>query len=130
MYALRLEKQFQLLIEKKADLEALKFAIALHRDQVLGANAEYSGEYSLRRSDEYGKYWRTGQKSFTSWIACLEDIDHLGQPRWHGNVKGFLERNRESAVRCLKDMQKRHSESFAAHLNNAINKYDAVIDKI
>ena len=40
---------------KKADFEALKFAIALHRDQVLGTNVEYPGEYPLRRADEFGK---------------------------------------------------------------------------
>ena len=51
---------------KKADLEALNFAVSLHRDQVLGTDVAYAGEYALRRADEYGKYWRTGLKSF-SW---------------------------------------------------------------
>lgn len=114
----------------KADFEALKFAIALHRDQVLGTNVEYRGEYPLRRADEYGKYWRTGLKSFSSWKACLEDAEHLGQPFWHSNVVGHLYWNRSTAVRYLKAMQKRHSKTTAAHLENAIQRYQAVIAEL
>lgn len=114
----------------KADFEALKFAIALHRDQVLGTNVEYRGAYPLRRADEYGKYWRTGLKSFSSWKACLEDTQHLGQPRWHSNVVGHLYWNRSTAVRYLKAMQKRHSKTTAAHLENAIQRYRAVIAEL
>ena len=114
----------------KADLEALKFAVALHRDQVLGAGVDYLGQYPLRLADEFGKYWRTGLKSFSSWIACLEDVEHLGQPRWHSNVKGFLERNRKSAVRYLRAMQKRHPEAITTLLENAIQKYEAVIGEL
>jgi len=114
----------------KADLEALKFAIALHRDQVLGTNVEYRGEYPLRRADEYGEYWRTGLKSFSSWIACLEDTEHLGQPFWHSNVVGHLYWNRSTAVRYLKAMQKRHSKTITAHLENAIQKYEAILGEL
>jgi hypothetical protein len=115
---------------ERADLEALKFAIALHRDQVLGAERDYSGEYPLRRSDEYGKYWRTGKKSFSSWMACLGDTTNPGQPHWHSNVKGFLVRNREAAARYLMRMQQRHTGAFSVHLGNAIKKYEAVIEKV
>jgi hypothetical protein len=115
---------------KKADFKALKFTIALHRDQVLGTNGEYRGEYPLRRADEFGKYWRTGLKSFSSWIACLEDVEHLGRPFWHSNVVGFLDRNRSTAVRYLKAMQKRHSKAIAAHLEKAIQKYEAILEKV
>ena len=114
----------------KADFEALKFAVALHRDQILGTNAEYPGEYPLRRADEFGQYWRTGLKSFSSWIACLEDTEHLGQPFWHSNVVGHLYWNRSTAVRYLKAMQKRHSKTIAAHLENAVQKYQAVIGEL
>jgi len=105
----------------------VKFAIALHRDQVLGTNVGYAGEYPLRRGDEFGKYWRTGLKSFSSWKACLEDIEHLGQPFWHMNVVGHLYWNRSTAVRFLKAMQKRHSKTIADHLENAIQRYQAVV---
>ena len=113
-----------------ADLEALKFAVALHRDQVLGPDADYGGNYPLRRADEFGTYWRTGLKSFASWIACLEDAEHPGQPYWHGNVVSHLYWNRTTAVRYLKAMQKRHSATVAAHLENAIQKYQAVIEEV
>jgi hypothetical protein len=114
----------------KADLEALKFAIALHREQVLGTKVGYDGEYPLRRADEYGKYWRTGLKSFSAWIACLEDTEHLGQPFWHSNVVGHLYWNRRTAVRYLKAMQERHSKTIAVHLENAIQRYQAVIAEL
>ena len=113
-----------------ADLEALKFAVVLHRDQVLGPDAEYDGDYPLRRADEFGTYWRTGLKSFASWVACLEDTEHLGRPDWHSNVVSHLYWNRTTAVRYLKAMQKRHSATVAAHLENAIRKYQAVIEEV
>ena len=114
----------------KADFEALKFAVALHRDKVLGTDAQYPGESPLRRADEFGKYWRTGLKSFSSWITCLQDTEHFGQPFWHSNVVGHLYWNRRTAVRYLKAMQKRHSEPIATHLENAIEKYQAVIGEL
>ena len=114
----------------QADMKALDFAIALHRDQVLGPEAGYSGAYHLRRGDEYGKYWRTGLKSFSSWITCLEDMEHLGQHFWHGNVTGHLKWNRTTAVRYLGAMQKRHTKPVADHLGNAIEKYEAVVGEV
>jgi hypothetical protein len=114
----------------EADLEALKFALALHRDQVLGPDVEYRGEYPLRRADEYGEYWRTGLKSFSSWKACLEDTEHLGQHFWHSNVVGHLHWQRSTAVRYLKAMRKRHSKTIAAHLGNAIQRYQAVVAEL
>jgi len=115
---------------RKADLEALKYAIALHRDQVLGSNPEYSGEYPLRGAEKFSKYWRTGLKSFTSWMHCLQDVEHLGQHYWHSNVRGHLDINRSSAIRYLKAMQKRHPQTVATHLGNAIQKYEAVIEVV
>ena len=79
---------------------------------------------------QYGKYWRTGFRSFSSWIVCLEDTEHLGQPFWHSNVVGHLYWNRSTAVRYLKAMQKRHSKTIAAHLENAIQRYQAVIAEL
>ena len=114
----------------KADVEALKFAIALHRDQVLGTDEVYHGEDPLRRADEYGQYWRTGLKSFSAWIACLEDTEHLGQPFWHSNVVGHLYWNRHAAVRYLNTMQKRHSQKMAAHLERASQTYKAVAEEL
>jgi len=112
---------------KEADLEALKYAIALHRDQVLGANVKYSGKYPLRDVEKLSKYWRTGLKSFASWIRCLQDMEHLGQHFWHSNVLLHLFLSRSSAIRYLQAMQKRHPRAVADYLENAIQKYKAVI---
>lgn len=115
---------------KAADLEALRFTVALHRDQVLGPDAAYGGEHALRRSDEYGKHWRTGLKSFSSWIACLEDTQHLGRNYWHSNVVQHLRWNRTTAIRYLEAMQQRHPESIASHLGNAAAKYQDVLGEL
>jgi hypothetical protein len=115
---------------EQADTEALRYAIALHRDQVLGAGAQFSDAYPLRHAEDYKGYrtqWCTGQRSFASWIACLEDTSHLGPSYWHNNVRSQLESNRGTAVRYLRDMQKRHPGDFAAYLENAVTKYEAVI---
>jgi hypothetical protein len=114
----------------KADMESLKFAIALHRDLVLGMDHEYSGTFALRHGNQYRKYWRTGIKSLHSWISCLEDHDHMGEHYWHSNVKFTLEWNRKSAVRYLEAMKNRHDEIFASCLDNAISKYQTVIELI
>lgn len=125
-----LGERIQTIDRKAADLEALRFAVALHRDQVLGDEGQYAGTYPLRRAEEFGRYWRTGINSLASWIACLEDTEHLGQPRWHSNVVQHLYWNRTTAVHYLAAMKERHSPAVAAHLEIAIQKYQAVIDAV
>ena len=111
-----------------ADREALRFAIMLHRDQVLGVN--YDGRYALRRAEEYGGAWRTGLKSYAAWIACLEDTEHPGQPFWHGNVVRHLRLNRESAIRYLTALQRRQAATVAEHLGAAIEIYRAIVEEV
>jgi len=111
----------------EADIEALKYAVALHRDRVLGPDVAYAGDDPLRRAEAFGTWWRTGLKSFACWIACLEDSEHLGYHYWHGNVQGFLVRNRRTSVRYLEAMQRRCSEAVAAHLGSAMQAYQAVV---
>ncbi len=115
---------------KAADVEALKFAVALHRDQVVGPGAEYRGNPPLRRSDEYGKHWRTGLKSFSSWIACLEDTENLGRNYWHSNVVQHLYWNRTTAIRYLQAMQQRHPKTIAQHLQSAVGSYQKVLGEL
>jgi hypothetical protein len=115
---------------KKADLAALKYAIALHRDEVLGASDERATrEWAarLRDRDAVGKQWRTGRKTYVAWAKCLRDAEHLGQARWHSNVVRHLLLNRGSAARYLKTMAERHPAKVAAHLNNAAGKYEDVL---
>jgi len=54
----------------------------------------------------------------------------LGQHYWHSNVKGHLSLNRSSAIRYLKDVQKRHPQTVATHLEDAIQKYEAVVEVV
>jgi hypothetical protein len=115
---------------READIEALRYAIALHRDRVIGPDVKYNGKYPLRRSGEFSEYWRTGKKSFLALIGYLEDDERYGQHFWYANVTSHLRLNRESAVRYLKAMQKRHSGAFVSHLANAADAYDKVAKRI
>ena len=108
---------------KAADVEALRYAVALHQDRVLGPDA---GAYPVRHAG-YGKYWRTGVRSYAAWIAALQDTEHLGQARWHRNVVYQLAINRRSAVRYLDAMGERHPESVATRLGAAARGYEAVV---
>jgi len=114
---------------KQADLAALRYAVALHRDQVLGASdARATAEWAcpLRDQEAVGKQWRTGLKTFAAWAKCLRDVEHLGQGYWHANVVRHLLLNRSSAVRYLKAMADRHPAEVAAHLNRAAAEYEKV----
>jgi len=115
---------------KQADLAALRYAVALHRDQVLeesDTSAAAQWACSLRDKEAVGKQWRTGRKTFAAWAACLRDTEHPGQPYWHSNVVRHLSLNRGSAVRYLKTMAGRHPEDVATHLNNAAARYEEVV---
>jgi AraC-like DNA-binding protein len=112
----------------EADLESLKYAVALHHDAVVGIQVKYSGKYTLRDAEKYTKYWRTGLKSFTAWLKCLQDTEHLGQYYFHGNALLHLYLGRSSAIRYLEAMQKRHPHTIAECIENAIHKYKAVIE--
>jgi len=114
---------------RQADLAALRYAVALHRDQVLGASdARATAEWAspLRDQDAVGKQWRTGLQTFAAWAECLRDTEHPGQAGWHANMVRHLSLNRGSAVRYLKTMADRHPEDVAAHLNNAAAEYEKV----
>ena len=114
---------------RQADLAALRYAIALHRDQVLGesdATASARSAFCLRDREAVGEQWRTGLKTFAAWATCLRDTEHLGQARWHANMVGHLIMNRGSAVRYLRTMADRHPEEVAVHLHNAAAHYEQV----
>jgi len=93
---------------KTADLEALKRAVALGRDQIPMPNG-----------------YRTGQRAFALWADTLRDTEHLGQARWHANVVGHLGRYRRCAITYLRAMAERHSEKTASHLKAAADLYES-----
>ncbi len=126
---LTLGSKVEKLDRRTADKEALRFAVALHNDEVIGPESTFAGKWQLRRTEEYGKSWRTGKKSIDALIACLSENENFGKPFWYANVKKHLVRNRESAINYLKHMQERYTGEAAAHLSNAASQYAAVIEK-
>jgi hypothetical protein len=97
----------------KADLQTLRHAIALGRDEVAMPEG-----------------YVTGQKAFALWARMLRDVDHLGQTRWHANVILHYSVNRPSAVACLTTMAARHPGEPAAHLNAAAELYRTAIAEL
>jgi RNA polymerase sigma-70 factor (ECF subfamily) len=94
-----------------ADCQALRNAVDLHHDQ-----------------SPVPQGWHTGLKSYGCWIAWLEDEKRYGEPaRTHANSRGFLIRNRRTAVRYLEAMRQRHPESVGTHLQAAIRHFNTVI---
>jgi hypothetical protein len=119
----------EIMDREQADLAALRYAIALHRDQVLevlDASAAVEWASPLRDKEAVGKQWRSGLKTFAAWAKCLRDTEHLGQARWHANMARHLSINRGCAVRYLKTMADRHPEEVAIHLNSAAAQYEKV----
>ena len=109
-----------------ADAEALRYAVALHRDEVLGDRAGDRGEHPLRHPC-YGTNWRTGVMAYSAWIEALRDTARSGQARWHNNAVFQLRLNRVSAMRYLSAMRERHSQAVARHLDIAVQRYEAVV---
>lgn len=94
----------------QADLEALKHAVALGRDEI------------AMPSD-----YLTGQRAYALWARTLRDLEHRGQARWHANVVLHLGINRRSAVAYLRAMATRHPQAMAGHLNAAAEIYQQVL---
>ena len=113
IFAVTLSDKISPISREKADIEALKRAIALGRDLI---PMPYN--------------YLTGQKAFALWIKTLRDTKNLGQARYHANVVYNLKINRRSAIIFLKNMVKRSLKETAAHLNEAIDIYKKVLAKL
>lgn len=98
---------------KAADLEALRHAVALGRDEVT-----VPGRYV------------TGQKAHALWAATLRDLAHLGEARWHSNMVLHLSINRQSAPIYLEQMAARHAGDVSSHLRAAAGIYRQVIERL
>jgi hypothetical protein len=120
----------ELIDRKEADLEALRYAIALHHDEVLGIDVRYLGNYQLRDAERFSKYWRTGLKAFTAWVECLRDADHPGPFYYHSNVLNYLYICRSSAIRYLETMKERHPQDVGNYLGGAVERYKEVLELI
>lgn len=104
---------------KQADLEVLRHAVALGRDQVWPK--EQNGESMGRH---------TGQRAFQLWADCVRDTEHPGESRWHSNMVLNLGINRRSAVAWLRAAAKRQPDEVAQHLNAAADIYANVVAQL
>ncbi len=112
----------------QADREALSYAIALHKDEILGGNTDAAKKFSLADVSGYKQWgWHTGKGAYAVWEKCLADNEHVGQGRWHANAQWSLVRNRKTAVAYLREMEKRHNNEAKNHLEKACQHYEAVI---
>jgi len=114
---------------RAADLESLRHAIALWRETAAGSEGIDSGCYA-RKLPENRRLRFAGQRSFAEWAAALRDTGHLGQARWHANMRFHLGINRRSAVACLRAMAARHPEAVAAHLAAAASLYGQALAEL
>ncbi|MCC6580823.1 MAG: M56 family metallopeptidase [Phycisphaeraceae bacterium] len=101
------------LTRKQADIASLQQAAALGRDRIPMPNG-----------------YLTGAKAFALWAACLRDVEHRGEARWHANVVHNLKLNRTAAVGYLHKMAPRHAAKTASHLNAAANRYESVLAEL
>ncbi|MFH0965049.1 MAG: M56 family metallopeptidase [Planctomycetota bacterium] len=109
---------------RQADLEALHHAVALGKDAYVVAVPEFWPQWKAVRARF------TGERAFALWAEALRDTEHLGEARWHSNMRLHLGIDRKSAVVYLRAMAKRHSANFAGHLNRAADLYAQVIDEL
>lgn len=100
----------------RADVQALRYAVALAYDNAGPADAKYKG----RRF--------TGQKSFGAWAGILRDVDKPTSDRGSANVKANLIGNRQAAIAFLREVASRQSGSAAEELENAAQGYEAVVE--
>jgi beta-lactamase regulating signal transducer with metallopeptidase domain len=115
--------------QKIADLETLRYAVALARDNAADPTGIVPG-CPVRQVHPTGQAQFTGQKSFTLWAKALRDMDHLGQARWHANMCFQLGINRRSAVAYLRDTTKRFPEKTAQHLTAAAALYEKALTEL
>lgn len=99
-----------------ADIQALRYAVALAHDNAGPADAKYKG----RRF--------TGQKSFAAWAGILRDVDKPTSDHGSANVKGNLIRNRQAAIAFLRDVASRQTGRAAGELENAAQGYETVVE--
>jgi hypothetical protein len=105
-----------------ADVEALRYAVALGRDEIAADLRRCA--HQIGRGGE-GK--TSGRKSFALWAQCLRDPDGWGAHFYHANVIGNLQTNRKAAVLYLREMAERRGGALAEPLRRAAALYEEVV---
>ena len=100
---------------RRADAEAVDFAVLLGRDEVdLSHLPGKSG----------------GQRSWELWLDQLQDAELCGPNFYHANVVGHLRQNRTAAIAYLRAMGERHAKPVASHLLKAAGIYEDVLSEL
>jgi len=114
---------------EQADVEAVRFAVALGRDGVedrIQGIPRCSGQAaSLPRGGRY-----TGQQAFALWARLLRDPELWGEHFYHANVVFHLRINRRSAPPYLRAMAQRHPRRVSTHLQDAAHVYEQILDRL
>ncbi len=100
---------------RRADVEALGFAVRLGRDEV-------------DLSHLPGK--SSGRRSWELWLDQLGDAELCGPHFYHANVLGHLKTNRRGAAVYLREMSTRHLPPVSDSLVGAASEYDLVVAKL
>lgn len=114
---------------EQADVEALRFAVALGRDGVedrVRAIPRCSGQGA--NLPPGGRY--TGQQAFALWARLLRDPELWGEHFYHANVVFHLKINRNSAAPYLRAMAQRHPEPVSSHLRAAVDGYERILHRL
>ena len=114
---------------ERADVEALRFAVALGREDAedrIRAIPRCSGQpASLPPGGRY-----IGRQAFALWARLLRDPELWGEHFYHANVVFHLKINRQSAAPYLRAMAERHSASVSSHLQAAADIYGQILDRL
>jgi hypothetical protein len=111
-------RKLQAMNPADADAEALRYALALARDQAGPIDA--SG-----RNRRF-----TGQKAYAAWAALLRNMDEPVEDRHHANVRQILILNRRAAVAFLTEIADRQGDPAAQTLRSAAAAYEGVIESV
>jgi len=112
---------------EQADLQALRYAVSLHRDQVEEPWARATRRWSPLTGELSTGGRHTGQQSFALWARLLRDPELWGEHFYHANVVHHLKICRECAVAYLKRMAERHPARVSAHLQAAADGYQQAL---
>ena len=114
---------------ERADVEALRFAVALGREEAedrLQAIPRCSGQPA--NLPPGGRY--TGRQAFALWARLLRDPELWGEHFYHANVVFHLKINRQSAAPYLRAMAARQPAAVGAHLEAAAALYEQARERL
>jgi len=114
---------------ERADVEALRFAVALGREEAedrIRAIPRCSGQPA--NLPPGGRY--TGRQAFALWARLLRDPELWGEHFYHANVVFQLKISRHRTAPYLRAMAARHPAAVGAHLEAAAALYEQARERL